>query len=94
MAKKIRVTQDDIDAGVRYNCTFCPVAIALMRAGYDDPEVHSTGHFTFLDGSTSKLYLMADEVIQPFIEAFDDGDFVAPFSFTIEETKLWTRSSQ
>ena len=76
---KIDVTQEDIDRGVKGACTQCPVALALARAF---PDV-------YVDVATTQLlvgdeFIRAPSVVSIFIEDFDDGEPVQPFSFDLD----------
>jgi hypothetical protein len=76
----ITVTQDDIDNGVRAAPCLCPIALAAQRKY---PYV-SVGTFTIsvgADASREKVYRMPLKASR-FIEDFDQGRLVEPFTFT------------
>lgn len=74
----ITVTQSHIDRGVRKSSCQCPIAQALMSAGFRSPTVHRFG-----------IYHVGPRVIEPpqearnFMSAFDAGTPVQPFSFEV-----------
>jgi hypothetical protein len=74
---KIDVTQEDIANGVREDGTSCPIALACERAGLYAPNVDN--EIATDEGN----YNMTAEAIR-FIEDFDSGQPVKPFSFETE----------
>ena len=94
---RARVSQRDIDKGTRNVCDRCPAAIAALRALPGAQFVnahwnHMTAHYG-VDAYTVATYRGRKpdgfdvSVWRPsigrFIEAFDAGEKVAPFSFTL-----------
>ena len=91
----VDLTQQDIDDGHRAvacrlsrECN-CPVSHAVARAGFDNPKVR---HNTFTAGDvtgylhskgTRRRYALPYEAAR-FIEHFDDGRHVEPFTFTVD----------
>lgn len=79
----IEVTQDDIDTGIPFDASKCPLAKAMSRAlgrtilagayvwGFDD------------DGDYTPNYLLSDLAID-FRTSFDRGEGVSPISFEVE----------
>lgn len=89
----VRVTQDDIDEGEREDCFMCPVARALTREFPGCiPEVTGTGIELYefddaCDGlGTWLFHARTPKKAAEFIEAFDDGEGVEPFEFTLTFT--------
>jgi hypothetical protein len=85
MNTTIIITQDDINKGKRGECSLCPVALAAQRAFPDKcPQVAAWN--MYLDSSADVLdgpsITLPDEV-REFIVAFDRGQSVSPFAFTI-----------
>lgn len=83
---RVRVTQEDIDAGVRYDCCRCPVALALLAAL---PPTLSV--VVWATGATllalPRLHGVADvefprDVIDRIFE-FDRGNGMTPFEFDL-----------
>lgn len=79
---KITVTQADIEEGRPYNCNLCPVALAVSRA-FRVPQhaVSVDGLFITVNDQNYDPPALVDE----FIQAFDDGKKVIPFSFDLDE---------
>lgn len=79
----VKVTKLDIKRGDRLNPVRCPVARALRRAlGYSRKV--RVGFYTVK--MFGKVELLPPPVIR-FIEDFDSGAVVAPFSFRIKAPK-------
>lgn len=75
---KVDVTADDISRGERNNTFNCPIAMALKRLGVEHPIVNRGYWFD----SWAVLYPSRLPVeARRFIEAFDQGRPVEPFSF-------------
>lgn len=76
---KIKVTQKDIDRGVKNDCDSCPIALAMSKAfghmiSVNDHEYRSRISFTYYP-------LPVD--VQNFIGHFDCEDQVEPFEFEV-----------
>jgi hypothetical protein len=79
MKKTIEVTRECIAEGVRGSYRYCPVAVALRRAGFRNPWVYrDTMRF-----NRRKMTLKTPPEAVVFIREFDRGMTVEPFSFTI-----------
>ena len=76
----VDVTQNDIDAGDSH-ADSCPVALAISRA-MDRPVLVCRDCWAFWP-ETGTFYPMP-EAAGRFIELFDNGLPVEPFSFTVE----------
>lgn len=74
---KINITECDIAEGIRANYQQCPVARALKREIADCEGVYS--HIHFLNKPDIETPVKAYE----WIERYDKGKKVKPFSFTI-----------
>ena len=79
MSMRITVEQKHIDKAERGLCEFCPVALAMAEVLGGIVTV-SSGHFSF-KGNRYLLPFLAVE----FVEDFDWGQPVEPFSFKIED---------
>ena len=79
----IKVTQEDIDLGLAYEASSCPVALALQR------ELDMPGASLCSSNITvgEHNYNPPDEV-RDFVVAFDNGKEVKPFSFTMPEPRF------
>lgn len=71
----VSVQQEDIDNGKPEDCDSCPIALACRRLGYKDVSVGVSLHVDDHD------YWLPSEASR-FIEEFDNGEVVSPFSFT------------
>lgn len=88
----INVTQHHIDIGKQQSLDFCPVALAIKDVvGF--PWVLVSPGVVFLGGVIECMRLMGldkrmplPEIASRFVEAFDEGDPVAPFQFELEVT--------
>lgn len=72
----VSITRQDIEQAVHGNGRFCPIAIALHRQGYADPEVTRTS-VKLRTGVTIEL----PESATSRIKAWDQGYSIAPFAF-------------
>lgn len=81
----ISVTQENIDEGERNVCSDCPVALAIMAAvpGALGVTVRFETATVSLDGHRRLLLSLPREATE-FIESYDDGADVSPFTFTAE----------
>lgn len=75
----IEVKQKHIDEGAKGSCSRCPIALALLDAGHRDVWI---GNITLYTSVRKETYL-PPKAIQ-WINNFDDGLPVLPFSFEIE----------
>lgn len=77
----IKVTQKHIDEGLRWNCSYCPIALAikeLLKVAVVSVNAR-TVYFPF-DIKSEKLPLN----ISTFIKRFDAGCIVYPIEFELE----------
>lgn len=79
----IEVIQDDIDNGQRNRCRYCPIALALSRTTGKTWEVGYSN--CSLMGHYNHLHLPDNATA--FINLFDGGRTVRPFSFELEYTQ-------
>lgn len=77
----IHVTQEDIENGERYSCLSCPITRAMVRETGQEWIVRcvTMGMPLMIGGFVVALPATAIE----FIDHFDRGDPVRPFSFNI-----------
>jgi len=81
---QIDVTQDDIDFGEPHKPCDCPIALAIDRQWPGSlPYVNADGISLTIDGVEYDYYM--PDIAVSFMDAFDDGDPVRPFSFTIDD---------
>lgn len=76
--KTINVTKYFIRRGTRCQSTACPVALAIHRAGLRGLSVDRWG--VFKDGLADMRF---PKKVSEFIERFDNGEPVKPFSFVL-----------
>jgi hypothetical protein len=79
----IEVTQQDIDAGQRFDCEACPIALALRRAGFADAEVGHSAAWRTPDEQWEHQTTRLPYEAQNFIKRFDTLQAVEPFKFDI-----------
>ena len=83
---KIQVTQADIERGIKNRCDFCPVAIAISRhlpTGLEITVFSEAMLFEGRFGDGPSTAIDTDQTVVDFIESFDNGKPVAPFSFNL-----------
>lgn len=95
---EIFVTQQDIDLGQKGECQECPIAIALSRQirqeilpvtlTLDLVKVFDDWlylHFSGLEPTTTMIIpIKTTQEINQFMEDFDKGNSVLPFSFSLD----------
>ena len=80
---KINVTEEDIRMGLRANCCYCPIAIALKKAFKVKRVAVSPVAFSIGRLRIFVCTLDDNSNIANFIEDFDNEKPVKPFSFEI-----------
>ena len=83
---KINVTATDIDKGIRSDDTHCPIALAVKRALRKRKGLFVTDigiEWENKDERIEKLCGLPARA-RKFVERFDEGKPVKPFSFNIE----------
>jgi hypothetical protein len=80
----VNVTQRDIERGIRSKCSDCPVALAVKRALGKRVKVFSgvSTSYLYLDHNKKPFPLPASAV--EFIDRFDSGHKVEPFTFKLK----------
>lgn len=76
---KIEVTQTMIDEGEACSCSGCPVALGIVKST-GTKQVWVEDHRAWIDGNLKNL---PDPAVA-FIDAFDSGKPVRPFSFELD----------
>lgn len=84
-AKKISVTARDIERGDPLNSLQCPIALACKRTFKRKAEVDGFTAEVKMKNKTKVFEL--PEKAQNFVDDFDAGRTVKPFSFTLKEVK-------
>ena len=89
---KIKVTQKDIDKGLRSSCYYCPIAHAFKRAVKNNNDCDSyvcTSYIVYRPDDKRNRYELPKEA-RKFIKRFDHYQPVEPFSFEIKKGKPLT----
>lgn len=76
----IEVTQKNIDEGKVLDCHACPVALALVDAGFSDVTVGPG----YTNVKEHKQWVRTPEEALSFMIQFDKGHPVSPFKFEID----------
>ena len=85
---KIGVTKHDIDNGIQNKCQLCPIALAVKRKINGEVIVFGNGISIFItDIIRSYRYYKLPLKAKNFIQRFDDGKKVKPFTFEARKTK-------
>jgi hypothetical protein len=81
----VHVTQEHIDKGKQGNCYFCPVALAITPHGayYSIISTRSYEFVLYLCDKRKEAKLPTPEEVLDFINRFDAGKTVKPFSFAL-----------
>ncbi len=79
----IKVTQDDINTGIKNSYHCCPVSRAVKRQT-NSQLVFTTYRKIILSKDCKKLVFSASRSVQRFIKKFDDGKPVKPFNFKLQ----------
>lgn len=79
----IEVTAEDIANGERRSLSNCPIARTIRRVL--GPNFHAVVRPATRETETH--FMLPDMTRQHFIEAFDAGEVVKPFSFTLTECR-------
>lgn len=83
---RVKVTQRHIERATKNDCQSCPIAIAIRDLGMLEVYVADGGEdeISFLDPKSGKYVdCVISEATREFIDAFDNGEKVKPFSFDL-----------
>lgn len=80
---RVNVTKTDIKMGTPNKMDSCPVALACKRAGMRGVSIYDS--IVFCRGN--RAYVAENYAVESFVVAFDKGNNVKPFSFTIDLDK-------
>lgn len=83
MKLKLKVTNRDIKEGNAGTTDSCPVALAALRAGFEEPSV-SDNKIELKTPAGSTLRIRTPRSVAKFIERFDEDKSVRPGTFTLE----------
>lgn len=89
MARKqirVEVQQRDIDRAVRGVSTHCAVSTAVARAFPDATRIETDSQtIRFTNGEGQRLVYLTPYSVMGYVVAFDAGDPIAPFTFTLRD---------
>lgn len=83
----ISVTEEDIANGRRKRCQKCPVAIAMLRAGFYTVWANP-GDLTWIDSERNEHSCVTPDEVREFITRFDNHEPVAPFTFELRDESV------
>jgi hypothetical protein len=85
---KIEVTQTHILSGERSNPKCCAVAIACKDAGLDVTidYIIRNGKEIIVASPIGSECIKLPKIVHDFVERFDEGKHVEPFTFELEES--------
>ncbi len=78
----INVTQKNIEEGEKQSFTSCPIALAIKEQLGDRKDVHVDEDICAINGKEYYLTIAA----RKFVNSFDEGKVVKPFSFNVRYT--------
>jgi len=82
----VKVTQEDIDSGLKSNCCECPIALAMKRIS----SMPSVGRlYASCSVNSVRYWGVLPLAAKEFIHLFDDGFPVKPFEFEINFEEGW-----
>lgn len=85
---KIEITQHDIDYGVQGECQLCPIARAVKRKINGEVRVFGDDISIFTTDIIRRYrYYKLPQKAKDFMQRFDDGKKVRPFTFEARKTE-------
>ena len=85
MAKLVvKVTQEDIQNGVRWDTSNCPITLAINRIGFPEARVYYDSWTQSNEHPHRYLYNPLSRRARKFISDFDLGEPVKPSTFHLE----------
>ena len=85
MKTTLNITQTDIERGEQDSMSHCPIARAALRKFRDAARVQVSDDILCVTSKRGKRVLFAlPEEASAFVQDFDGGDYVQPFSFTVD----------
>lgn len=82
----VNVTQDCINSGLTGDCEKCPVALAMLQAGFIEPTVDAS-HLEWMEPSVgTRFYDYTPGAVASFVHDFDENGIAGgkPFSFVVD----------
>lgn len=83
----IRVTKEHIRKGRKHICSACPIALALKGSGFPNAFVGSGYWAVSKKAAQNKEDSPLPTIAVNFIDKFDSGEEVKPFTFRIRKPK-------
>ena len=80
----IHVTQEYINKGQPDNDFHCPVRYAMLSHGFTVTSVRSAYIYFGRPDATSGNKIATPQKVKQWLEAFDEGNPVSPFTFEID----------
>lgn len=80
---RIKVTQADIDRGIRDDSSHCVVARAIAREFPDATRIEVDTQAIRFTKDNKRLVYLTPWIAQSYVIAFDAGDPIGPFEFRI-----------
>lgn len=82
----IHITSEHIRLGNKHSCTSCPIALALLEKYYD---AYVSAKCMRIKKQPKDYFqtLQFPKTVKSFIQKFDSGEEVSPFSFTTRAKK-------
>ena len=84
MTFRLNITQDCINRGTPNDGTECPIAHALLEAGFSNPHVFDNHYFFIEFEKDGKEYKVFEPLLENWADNFDEGNKVFPLSIEIE----------
>lgn len=84
---KVEITKSLIKRGERASCVDCPVALAINKTFKLHHASVDNGCAMAVDKNNKTIYFKLPKKAKNFIERFDDGKRVKPFTFELREDK-------
>lgn len=82
----ISVSEEDIAEGEPKVCNLCPIALAMRRAGLENP---SAGIYFLIWGGGERSHKMSlQKDVALFMARFDDGKKCEPFTFELRDESV------
>lgn len=86
MSIRVAVKQEDIQRGIRYAGSVCPIAQAVKRR-FPKSFVYVSGDGTVRIGNNSYVPSYCEKRVANFISQFDNFARAKPFNFTLYKKK-------
>ena len=81
---KIKVTQENIEAGIAREARACPVALAMVDAGLEHPSVRNC-YVHWWSGESDDCWAQLPAIAQKAVADFDYTGEIDPFEFELPE---------